>query len=312
MDALGIDYMFGTKGFDDKTYCLKVQPEDFAPDFIRLVFGTDDVKVVSAFSSNIVELTHFSEIVEVDGGYAIRMQCYYSRDALLNKYSSIANDTIYLVVNDVTIASANMSDLTDNGTYSYIDFATFHCFDGDNASDKNKNVLDLLEYIFNESYVGLFDGTYYFRADDSYGASSLGQLNWKYTSITETDNITYKTIKNMGFSVDKQVESRNMLVVTLDLPLNSSLPTEFTNKVKEIYNTVGFDSGAYAKIDFVIKDETKDSPADQFRIEFEKNPYQGKMVCSWQVSGPKFSKYWSEMNNIKRNDTFFTSHAYSY
>ena len=61
---------------------------------------------------------------------------------------------------------------------------------------------------------------------------------------------------------------------------------------------------------FVIKDESKESPADKFRVVAKKDTYDGKMELNDTVSGPKFSKYWSDVYDIMEEDTFFTERSY--
>ena len=84
----------------------------------------------------------------------------------------------------------------------------------------------------------------------------------------------------------------------------------FTNKVKDIYTACDFDTGAYNKITFVIKDESADSPADKFRLEVKKDTFDEKMEIDDSVSGPKFFDYWLEMYNLMNEDPFFAERSF--
>ncbi len=305
IDVLGIDYMFGTTGFDDKTYCIKVKSEDFAPDFTRLIFNTNGVRVVSAFDT--LNSFYYEEIVEEDGKYVVRMQSYYTKDEILSN-NTISEDTLYLVVNDVTIASANINNIKEIDGKKYLDFDNFLCFNKAEATEDEKPVLDLIPVIFN-NYGGGFEGTYSFRSDKK-DVTSIGELDWKYSSLTAVDEKTFEIVEDMCYEADKMVDSRNMLVITLDIPVDDDLPKKFTDKAKEIYNAIDLDSGAYVEVHFVIKDETKESPADQFRLEVTKDTYEGKMIIRDVVSGPKFSDYWSDMYEITEEDSFFAERSW--
>ena len=101
-----------------------------------------------------------------------------------------------------------------------------------------------------------------------------------------------------------------MLVITLDIKENKSLPKNFLEEVKSVYEACGFDAGAYNEIQFVIKDESKESPADKFRITASKDTYNGKMEFSSSVSGPKFSDYWLDVYEIMEEDEFYIERSW--
>ncbi|MBQ4630202.1 MAG: hypothetical protein IJB70_04365 [Clostridia bacterium] len=304
LDVLGIDYMFGTTGFDDKTYCVKLMPGDISPDFFRLIMKERTFDVRSTFD----DLYGFynPEVVEKDGKLALRVEASYDASELLEEYN-ISNNTVYLVVNDVTIACADVTQIQPGEYYGYLDFETFLCFDDSIATENERNILDLICAISEESYVNM-DGTFDFVNYDSDGEDkSLDDYTWKYSAITAEDESVINTISSMGYDVEKKIDVRNMLVITIDVPVDENLVTDFADAVKEIYSACYFDSGAYNEIHFVIKDEKSESPANDFRLEFKKDTYDGKMEVYDYVSGPKFNDYWSEMYDLTESDDFFVA-----
>ncbi len=308
LDALGIKYMFGKTGFDDKTYCVKFDPSDIAPDFIRLIFCEREIEVRSAFDSISYFYTMAApEVVETDDGYALRIGAYGTLDKIMSE-NRIDNNKVYLVVNDVTVASADITTF-EEGVHTYLDFKDFNCF-GDKkvAGEDEKNVLDLICKVGEEQWIP-FEATYKFR---KYGAKeskevSLGKLDWKYDSLTAEDNRVIPLLRANGYTVDKMVDKRNMLIITLDMPVDNDLPTAFTEEVKKIYELCGFDGGAYNEILFAMKDDKKESPADEYRIRAYKYEYYGKMLIEDSINGPKFFDYWSATYDIMQSDEFFVT-----
>jgi len=312
MDTLGIDYMFGTSGFDDKTYCLRLASEEFAPDFCRLIFSDKEVSVRSSFS-DLFGVYSDAELVEYDdGSYGLRFEAWYTKEELMEENSCDDNTKIYLVVNDVTIASASIGDIVNiDDDYSQIDFKDFLCFDNPVAGEDELNVLQLVCTICGDSYMAA-DGTLSFRV---YGsgeneAISLGELDWKYSSLSAEDERIFSILANECYGADKLVDKRNMLVITLDLPINDNLPANFLSEVERLYNLCSFDSGAYNEIQFVIKDEKRESPANEFRVTVTKSSLYETMRISEDVSGPKFWDYWYDTYTLMEESTFYNTRGW--
>mgnify|MGYP003305234533 CR=1 FL=1 len=307
LDVLDIDYMFGTTGFDDKTYCIKVLPKDFAPDFFRLIFGDDRISIRSTFKS--ISGFHSLEVDEKDGQYVIKTEAYDTADEILSK-NDIPDNIVYLVANDVTIASADITTMEKDGDDNFLYFKDFLCFGDAQASEYDKKVLELICEISEGEYV-YFDGTFRFRAGDSSDKhDSIDSYDWKYNPLTEQDEAVFSIVEDLGHDIQKMVDERNMLVITIDEEIDESLPKDFLDAAKKVYEECNFDNGAYNKIQFVIKNETLESPANKFRLEISKDSFDGKMIITDKVSGPKFSKYWSEVYDITEEDTFFTERSW--
>lgn len=305
MDVLDIDYMFGTTGFDDKTYCLKVLPQDFAPDFFRLIFGERSISVYSSFD----QISSFSqpEVVEENGQLSIRVETSYDLTRIMSEYN-IPGNTVYLVANDVTIATADITQLQTVDNKSYLYFNTFLCFGDKQVTSDDRNFLDLVVSIYDSYEYIASEGTFRFRNYDPNATeenTALGDIDWKYSTLTQEDERIFELLSSMGYDAQKMVDKRNMLIITIDLPVDENLPVNFTNTLKEIYAACNFDGGAYNEIYFVIKDETKESPANQFRFKAYKDLYDGKMTITDTVSGPKFSDYWMDVYDLMNADPFF-------
>lgn len=308
LDKLGIEYMFGKTGFDDKTYCVRLAPQGVAPDFFRLIFAERNLSVKSAFD----EISVFSsiEIVEEDGKTALRMETYKTPEEISSEYD-VSNNILYLVANDVTIACADVSTFVEGeDSKYYLDFEEFLCFGGAEIGESEKKVLELVCSIYEEGFIA-FDGTYEFKADGDSAKKTIDDFNWKYSSITPTDEVVMQKIRDKGYEVSKEVQERNMLVITLDIPVDENLHTEFIKVMKDVYADCQFDDGSYNRIHFVIKDETKESPANKFRFEIHKDTYNGKMIIDEKISGPKFfMDYWSDVYEIMKKDEFFTERSW--
>ena len=301
MDYLDTDYMFGVTGFDNKTMCLKVSPEALGPDFVRMIFSTRQVSVYSAFD----QISTFSGIELIEGDkFGLKTSTYQTYDEIMAEYN-IPNGSVYLVVNDVTVATADISTMNEDGE---LIFDNFLCIDSAEATEDDEPILNLIASIYDEGYVS-FDGTFeveYFDGDEQL---DYDDIDWKYSSKSKIDNDVAEIIEDMGHESSKTLDERNMLTVTLDIDVDENLPVNFLEEVKRVYYSCNFDGGAYNKIHFVIKDEKKNSPADEFRVEIEKD---SKMIAYYWVSGPTFDEYFLSSCDLKEADPFFIEHAYDY
>lgn len=302
MDVLGINYMFGNSSNDDKTYCIKVCPEEFNPDFFRMIFYKKEVSVVSAFDS--IYGFHSPKIEEIDGMPAIKMKCYYSKEELISD-NRITDNIVYLLVNNVIIAKANITTMKSEDKFIY--FTDFNYTDN---SVIDENLLELVCHISRTPSMS-FDGTLRIRAYDSNGREqnkAIEEINWKYAPLTEYYNNIIDRISEFGGKVEKNYDRMNSITIVLDIPINENLPSEFINKVKDIYNICNFDDGNFNEIIFIIKDEKNKTPADECRICFEKDMYDGIMKSNLIMNGPNFEEYTIETTLLINNDIFFSSH----
>lgn len=310
MDVLGIDYMFGTTGLDDKTYCVRVYPEDFEPNFFRMIFGERSIEVRSSYST----VFSYSSVDkgEKDGKPALVAETSYSLEELLAD-NNIPGNTVYLVVNDVTIASADITTLSEDEDdyYNYLYFTDFQCFGDIEVSDEEENIFDLIKVISDSSYTA-FSGEYNFRTygDNDEIIESLGDIDWKYEPLTGRDIQVMEIVENYGYDFSKTVDKRNALTITAEFDVNHNLPKNFTDAFKKLYEECNFDDGSYNEIIFVIEDEKKETPADSFRLVVKKDSYEGRMYVNDEISGPTFYEYWSPVYNIMEEDEFFTAREY--
>lgn len=314
LDVLGVDYMFGTKGFDDKIFCIRIAPKNISPDLIRMIFNGRDIEVRSTFDYVSAFSTYGFELDET-GNYGLIVEAYNTADELRADYN-IPNDIVYLVVNDVTVAQANINDIVAVDEYNNVlKFEYFTCFDNNVATSSDKKILEMICAISEDDFVSytceyevrLFNGD---NEDKEFDLAS--DITWKHSSVSEADLAMFNTITSMGYNVIKKIDTLNMIEITIDVPVDANLVSNFAEKAKEIYNNCYFDGGAYRKIIFVIKDEKKNSPANEFRIVAEKNDYYGKMLVSYEVGGPDFSDYWLESYEYEENDEFFVLRTYGY
>ena len=310
LDTLGVEYMFGTKGFDDKTYCIKIDPAHIGPDFVRMIFSGQDVQIRSTFDDVGGFLPSYTKLDEVDG-LGIVMEAYNDAEKIKSNYN-IPNGTIYLVVNNVTVATANIDDMVKIGDDDMLKFVNFTCFDSPVATESERNILNMICLIAKENHIR-YDCEYTIRlydGDNEIKDFESSDIGWKYSSMSDADIAMFNTISAFGHTVTKKIDTLNMIEITLDIPVGMNIVSDFAEEVKKVYEACGFDGGAYRTINFVIKDEKKDSPADEFRIVFKKDSYKGKMMADYLVKGPKFNDYYSQAYKYRSSDVFFTSKSY--
>ncbi len=309
LDALGAEYMFGTKGFDDKTYCVRISPEHIAPDLVRMIFNGKNVEVCSTFDDVDSFITYEMKLDE-SGNYGLVLESYDSAEEIKSQYN-IPNDIVYLVVNDVTVAQANINDMVEADGEYFLKFENFTCFDYPAATSSDKSILEMICTIGNEDYIYHYVCEYNIRLlngekeDKEFELST--DINWKHSSISSADAAMFSTINSAGYVVSKKIDALNMIEIVIDdVTVGENLVTDFAEKVITLYTDCGFDGGAYRKIIFVIKDEKAQSPANEFRIVVEKDAFENKMIADFEVSGPDFSDYWSDAYDYESINEFFT------
>ncbi len=309
LDTLGIEYMFGTKGFDDKTYCIRMSPQHIAPDLVRMIFNGKNIEVFSAFDDVSSFITYEMNLDET-GNLGLVMESYNSAEEIKTQYN-IPNDIVYLVVNDVTVAQANINDMVEKEGKYFLEFENFLCFDYPEATSTDKKILEMICAIANEDYTYHYVCEYnirLFRGEKEVENFDLStDIAWKHSSISAADEAMFTAINSMGYDVSKKIDALNMIEIVIDdVSVDENLVSEFVKKVKTIYDECYFDGGAYRKIIFVIENEKTQSPANEFRITVEKDDFENKMIAGFDASGPAFSDYWSEAYNYELSDEFFT------
>lgn len=305
MDTLGIEYMFGKTGLDNMTYCVSVYPEEFEANFFRMVFGRKNIEVRSAFAN--VFSPGILEKGEKDGKSAIVAKTSYTSEKVLAE-NEIPGNTVYLVVNDVTIASADITTIVEGEDeyYNSLYFTDFQCFGDIEVSEEEENILNLIASISNSSY-HYIDGEYNFRTygDNGEIVNSLGDISWKYEPLTARDKEVMAIVESHGYKFSKTVEQRNAITITAKFDVDKNLPQNFMNAFKELYAECNFDDGSYNEINFVIDGEKSKSPADTFRLRAYKYDYYEKILIEDSVGGPTFYDHWSDMYDGMKNDEFF-------
>ena len=304
LDSLSIKYMFGTAAYDPYTYCIKVYPEDFSLDFARVIFGENHCNLFTQYGQNLGCICE--KVVEVDGGYAL--QCYIgslSPDVLINEYN-VTNDKIYLVINDVTVASASLSEMYKRD-YWYIDFKHFLCFDSPQATEKDINALNMF-LVSGRSNIYSSDG-------GQYGVCVPENVvpMWKYSSMSSEDERVSKIVSEKGHAFSKQIDGRNEIEITIDIPHDKNLVPSFLTAVKEIYTDCNFDGCSYNEIIFKVVDENIENPNDMFRIVAEKDLFNERgMEFNDYCGGPKFDRYYFTFKDSLESDSFFNEKLKEY
>jgi len=257
----------------------------------------------SVFSSSGIEQG------EKDGKPALVVKSYESLEEILAD-NDIPGNTVYLVVNDVTIASADITTLSEDEDdyYNFLYFTDFQCFGDIEVSDDEENIFELIEFISDSSYKYI-NGDYNFRTygDNGEIINSLGDIDWKYDPLTARDKEVMDIVEKYGYEFSKTVDKRNAITITAEFDVNHNLPKKFTDAFKELYTTCNFDDGSYNEVIFVIEGEKNENPADSFRLRAYKDDYYGKILVDDSISGPTYFEYWSPVYEIMEKDEFFIS-----
>ena len=337
LDTLGSPYAIGFKGIDYKTVLIKIPPSKLISDSCKMLMNGRGVAVHTQYKRldtgiKAITVNNKDSITVAMNGNKNTVISEYNKtsaqlsDEQLTEVDALFDDTgaenadeqkstqstenqsqsgvLYLLVNDTTIAQADLQDMNDDGT---IEFKKFLCFEHDNASQEEAYMFDLISQIYSEDSPrtvlrGAMEVLYY----DGDTELENEKIDWLFDSLNDYDRQTIRTIEKLGHTVEKSGTARSTLIITLDIEINDDMPKKFTDAVKEIYNACDFDDGSYSWIFFKIKNECNNHPDDRCRLAFNKASYNDlEMTANLLVDGPTFEKYSSDFEEILERDEFF-------
>ncbi len=340
LDTLGSPYSVGFKGIDYKTILIKIPPSKLIADSCKMLMNGKEIAVHTQYKkldTDIKEITvnnKNSITVAMKGDKNTVVSEYNKTDSQLMSErldelnlllddidvddskeqtatqatevteNQVQNGVLYLLVNDTTIAQADMQDMNDDGT---IEFKKFLCFEYDNASAEEEYMFDLISQIYSESDNDeILDGTIDVLYYENETELEDEEIEWLFDSLNDYDKQIIRTIEKLGHTVKKSVTSRSCLIITLDIEINDDMPEKFTDAVKEIYTSCDFDSGSYSWVFFKIKNEYDNHPNDRCRLVLNKGNYGNLgMTFNLLADGPTFEKYSPDFEKILNSDEFF-------
>lgn len=342
LDTLGSPYAIGFKGIDYKTILIKIPSSKLIADSCKMLMDGSGVAVHTQYKRldtgiKAITVNNKDSITVAMNGDKNTIISEYNKtdaqlmderltgfDALLDDIDDDNTDeqtaaqstgaiekqnqsgVLYLLVNDTTIAQADLQDMNDDGT---IEFKKFLCFEYDNASEEEAYIFDLISQIYSEDSTqtilkGVIDVLYY----DGDTELENEKIDWLYDSMNDYDRQILRTIEKLGYKAEKSLTSRSTLLISLDIEKNDDMPKKFTDAVKEVYSACDFDSGSYSWIFFKIKTEYDNHPDDRCRIVFNKGNYGNLgMTLNLLVDGPTFEKYSPDFEKIMKSDEFFNT-----
>lgn len=331
LDALDTPYAIGYNGIEQRTIVVKISPEKMSSDFGRLIFGTNEGTIYTQFKSLSASINEMEVIEDHNGAPALKVKFYDSKAELYATYSlsreesydvtfgdeeptEIVDDgtakPVYLVINDVNVASADLSEMSDDNTLIFSNFL----FAGDEKITKDDiDVLNMFK-VAKETYTYIAtssDEDFNIEIKHYDGKKEVtDEIKWGYDAKNEFDNEMIKKVEKLGHNMTFSPGKRNTAVIEINVKINDGLAKNFCEEVKTVYNECGFGDGAYAGVIFKVKNEGKKSTADRCRLVFSKDSYD-KVELTYMdyISGPTFSEYWSDFYDILEEDEFFVSTA---
>ncbi len=335
IDALNTPYAIGYKGVDMSTIVLKISPEKMSADFGRMIFGTSDVQLFTQFKDMDAYVREMEVLDDHNGAPALQVTFSESKAELFEGYSMTRSDAldlaidrmgseeeekevvddgeakpVYLVINDVNVASADLSNMTDDSVLIFENFL----FTGDDKLTSDDT--DVLNFIATASddyvYIALDSDADMDIQINHYDGDKLidDEIEWGYDAKNDYDNEMIKKVADMGYEMSFSPSRRNTPVIEIDVAVDENLPANFCEAVKKVYQECNFADGAYAGVIFKVKDETKKHPGDRCRIVFSKDSYDKvKLTYLKYVEGPRFSEYSYDFYKVMDEDEFFVENA---
>ncbi len=324
LDSLKIPYSMGYSGLYGKNLSLKISPKYMNSDMVRFIANPGNIEFYSQFDKAYLYHEKFEIDNDQNGNLCLKVKFSGYKNEVIAKYLEkipgaletvsedgtttestfdISTGSVYLVVNDVTVAGAKITDLQDD---SSLCFSNLLCYQKDSISNDDVPFLELLQQIDQESYLGYnwtLESIKYYKKGE-YVTDDISEIPWGYKGSDVDDNIK-NLVESHGGKVTKSFKSRNALEITINVEEGLDFATNYMDKVKEIYKACNFDDCSHASIWFYEEDAGENSPIDAAQFEFSKATY-GAMKMSWIVfDGPEYGKYAEEIERICETDEFY-------
>lgn len=324
IDKLNTPYMLGFKGIDSRTLIVRLSPEIIGSDYVRMIFSEKEVDIYSQYRNIYANIESLQPSLDTLGNVCLQINVQETKQDLIKEYDSgfdfsldESNDEIsvegieksgegknvYLVVNDVTIASAELSRMDGNTLY----FSNFLCFNEEKATDEEIPILDLVSYISSEEdyYSSSYSEINVLYSEDGREWKETNDIPWKYTAESEIDKQVFGQLKEMGYDVTRSLKMRNALIIDFKIDQDDEFVDTFIAEVKKVYDACDFDSGSYATVYMRIKNESKEYSSDRARFVVNKDSYSNGMSLTGIFAGPTYEKYADAVKNKCSQDDFF-------
>ncbi|MBR5238995.1 MAG: serine/threonine protein kinase [Clostridia bacterium] len=320
IDVLGVPYSIGYKGLDQKTLVLKINPENISSDMIRMFVRSRSVEFYTqnyqfGFPTDSIQLMEAQ-----DGSRSLQVDFTMNKDYIQNEVSYglhgtyvdgfeiPTGTTVYLVVNDVTVASTDLSTLSEDGM---LYFNNLMCANKDAIEDADMAYALLVEHIGNEyNHFGfewsLEDISVQYYTGSQLTDSEHFEIPWKYNAYTEVDHNVKQVVEQHGAKFSKAYHARNAILIEFDMDVNVNFVSRLIEKFKTIYTDCGFDGGAYAEVVFVVKGAGTGNPEDKGLIGCQKNFGELK-ILDVSLTGPTLGAFSDEMTRVYYTDEFFSA-----
>ena len=345
LDTLGSPYMVGYTGIDYKTILVKIPPSRLIANSCAMLMREKSIVINNQYK----QLDTGVKNLTIDGTQKITAQMAGDKNRIMSEYNKTSWELIgerlddietslneidgetseennnnnvpqqesgllYLLVNDVTIAQADLSEMSEEGV---VEFSKFLCFENNYCSAEASYMFDLIQQINSEAaenddsmLQGSLDVLYY----DGEKEIKNEKVDWLYDSMNDYDRQTIRTIEKLGYKVEASLTARSTLEVYIDVEINDDMPAKFADAVKKIYTKCNFDDGSYSTVFFLIVNEYDRYPNDRCRIVADKSSLgskddNGKLAVRFIgcVDGPTFEKYRPDFDKITKQDEFFSS-----
>jgi len=325
IDSIGVPYSIGYRDIGENSFALKINPEEISIEMLRMLINDDKVRFMTQFQNSYVYASELEFTTDAEGKPAYRVEFYDTRADILQdlieysegKFDASLTDipagtTFYMLVNDVTVASADLANVVDLDEYtSELYFNTWQCMDASKVS-ADDTYIKLINYIYSEDGVYIkapwedIKVTYY--EDGKISELESEDIPWKYSTMTEVDNSVFEIVENNGAEVHKMISKRNAIVIEIEEDADEDFVTSFAEKVKKIYTECNFDGGAYTFVKFKVKGAGEVNPSDRADISFRKDIFDAAMEFDvYGFYGPTYSDYSFDFYELREADEFFVA-----
>jgi len=288
MDAIGVDYVIGYFGIDNRGIAVKTSPINMGISIANLIGRNGGIRLAYPFDILFYEFDELSLLVNEtqNSVYTIDIPL---KDVVDYKeiLQYVHDETIYLVVNGIVIAGTKKTELRSDGN---LRFSSFDFVSHPEMNDESKFILDLLSEVANgEQMTYAYDGdpedkvTFDLELADiiwedggdspaykwGVNTSSVDDLRicniiaeqFSNVSVSQPQNSEEGQIIILDLEINDELPLRGLIVrrpldsaweldIILDLEINDEFPLRFEEIIEDIYTACGFDESRYSRVYF--------------------------------------------------------------
>jgi len=303
LDALQMPYALGwTCRQGNYGLAVRTGVERMCPEFMRMMNESQDVVLRCGLKQESFYLTEGCRIVDNgDGTYSYEVDvsgAYDGQEGLTALTEGAgAQQELLLLAGDVPVLSAP-AGAAEGGK---VTFSAVY-WDGSSITEEKLYLLQLLDLLFSQGGATNMTLDFYDFDPDGQGQKATEE-DFGIVYEKETQAVR-DAVRKFAPDAEVKPDGSTGIYVFLDLYVDESFPQTAAEMVKNIYQTLDFESMRCDSLAFILLDED-DEAQERGRIFFRKDYYQEKVNLDGVLRNGRLEKYRERFLKILAEDSFY-------